>query len=123
MVSASVVHTVGRAELHERRVLDPPRCGQAGATAGGLHEADLGVPALGCLVQVGQLHRLERGPQLGQVHGRRAHEAAARVAGVDDAAVLDLDPGRQPVGEAEPAGGPPRLEVVDGVGRRFVVAA
>ena len=36
--------------------------------------------------------------------------------------LLDLDPGRQVVGEAEPSVGPPGLEVVDGIGRGIVVA-
>ena len=104
MVSASVVHTVGALELHERRVLHPPRRGQAGAAAGGLHEArprcrdDLGLVA-----DVGERDRLERGAELGEAHGGGAHEPAARVAGVDDPAVLDLDPGREVVGEAERA--------------------
>jgi hypothetical protein len=40
---------------------------------------------------------------------------------VDDAVVLDLDPGRELVGEPEPVGGPQGLEVVDGVGRWVVI--
>ena len=41
----------------------------------------------------------------------------------DDAAVLDLDPARQPVGEPERARGVQRAEVVDAVRRRVVVRA
>ncbi len=112
----------GRAELHERRVLHPPGRGEAGAPARGLHERDLGVGAGGLGVEVGELDGLERRPQLGQAHGGGAHEPAAGAAGVDDLAVLDLDPRLEPVGEAEPTLGPPLVEVVDDVGRGVVVA-
>ena len=112
----------GSAELQERRVLHPPGGGQAGATAGGLHEPDLGVGPFGIVLQVGEGDGLEGGAELGQAHGGGSHHAAARVAGVDDAPVLDLGPGGQPVGEAERPRRPHGLEVVDRVGGWIVVA-
>jgi hypothetical protein len=47
--------------------------------------------------------------------------AAAAVAVVDDAAVLDLDPGPQLVGEPEAVGGLERGQVVERLRGRWVV--
>src|SRR5713101_6407250 len=112
----------GGPELHERRVLHPAGRREAGAATGGLHEAHLGLVDLWLLAQVGKGDRLEGGMELCQPHRGGAHQPAAAIPGVEDTAAVDLHPGGEVVGEPERTGGPHRLEVDDGVGRRIVVA-
>ena len=72
--------------LDERAPAHPPWRRDPGATAAGLDEADPAVAALGRALDVGQLHGLEAMAHGAQIHQGGAHEPAALVAAVDDAA-------------------------------------
>ena len=81
--------------------------GHAGAAAGGLGKAHPAFAPLGLALDVGQRHRLEHVAQPTDADRRAADLAARRVAGVlDPARAVDLYPGRELVGEAEPVGLP-----------------
>jgi hypothetical protein len=104
---------------------DPARSREAGATAHRLLEADSVVvhPRLGS-------ENVERNARDRQTHGpeaesRRSHQAATRLAVVDDLAVLDLDPRAEAIGLAEAVAGVQPLEIafLQTVRRWLVVVA
>ncbi len=107
--------------LDERRAADAPRRRRARAAAGRLHEPDPAVAALGRRAHVGEGHGGEGQVARAEPQGRAADLAAAGMAVADDAAVLDLDPGAQLVGEPEAVGGLERLQVLEHLGGRGVV--
>src|SRR5262245_29632292 len=110
-----------RLELDERRVLHPAWCRETGASAGGLHEARFLVRDLRVVADVGERYRLERRAKVREPHARRAHEPSARISSSDDPAILHVDPRGEMVCEPEHSGAAHLLEVVDLVGRWFVV--
>jgi hypothetical protein len=89
--------------------------------AGGLHEPDPAVAQLRLGPQVRERHGREGQVAGAQPQGGAADAAAAGVAVVDDAAVLDLDPGPQLVGEPEAVGSLERVQVLEHVRRWWVV--
>jgi hypothetical protein len=82
-------------------VADPARGGKAGPTARRLHKPDPGGANLRGGPQVGQGDRGERDARRAVAHPGDVDAAAATLPGVHDAAVLDLDPGLEAVGEPE----------------------
>jgi hypothetical protein len=107
--------------LDERRAADAPRRRRARSAAGRLHEPDPAVADLGRGPHVGEGHRGEGQVARAEPQGGAADQAAAGVAMADDAAVLDLDPGAQLVGEPEAVGRLERLQVLQHLGGRRVV--
>ena len=78
-----------------------------------LHESSRRWRQLHGLADVVEGDRRKRGLLRPDGDGGRAHQASAVVAGVDDRAVDHLDPADEMIGEAEPVGGPERVEVFD----------
>ena len=72
-------------------------------------------------LEVREGHGLEHGSPAAEAQGRRADQAVAGLAVIDDAACLYLDPCLQVVGKAETVGLTQLLQVVDDVGRGCVV--
>jgi hypothetical protein len=89
--------------------------------AGRLDELDPAVADLRLGLQQRVLHRGEGDLARAELDAGDADAALAGVALVDDLAVIDLDPGLELVRLAEEIVLVQRLEVVDPVGRRFVV--
>src|SRR5215218_9352243 len=107
--------------LDERRAADAPRRRGAGPAPGRLHEPDPAVAQLGPGPHVRERRGREGQVARAEAQGGGADVAVAGVAVVDDAAVLDLDPGPQLVGEPEAVGLLEGLEVLQDVGRWRVV--
>ena len=103
-VSASVVHAVADWMRNNGPPLTQPRRREARTAADRLHEP--GTVAGDLRLGAQHLERHSRDDDRLRAHAerRRADEPASEVAGADDRAVLDLDPGLQQVRLAEAVG-------------------
>ena len=100
----------------------PPRRRESGPAASGLGEADPTFARLDRRLQVGKGHGLEGTAEPGDRHGGRPHEPPARIAVIHGLpGIVELGPGGQEVGEAEPVGQPKFLQVIDHIRGRLVV--
>jgi hypothetical protein len=90
--------------------------GEAGPAAGGLHEPHRAGADLRRGSQVGQGDRGEGDAGRPIAYFGDVDAAAAALAGIHDAAVLDLDPGLQPVDEPEPVVGGQFVQVAEHLG-------
>jgi hypothetical protein len=71
-----------------------------------LHKPHPAAAGLRVALQIRQLDGQEPVPQRADLDHGRAHQAAAAVTGAGDlAAIVDIDPGPQHIGKAEPVGG------------------
>ena len=99
-----MVHAIGARYWTNGGCVTGRGSGHAGAAAGRLGEPHPAVADLGRQLTVGERDGLHGDRPDAEVQRGRADLAAAGVPVADDAAVLDLDPGLEPVGEAEAVG-------------------
>ena len=112
----------GSLPLNKRRSPHPPWRWHAGAATGCLCKAHPSFASLGLVLDVGEGECLEDVLQAAQAQCRAPDVTSTQVAGgLDPARLVDLDPGRQVVGEAEPVGGTQLVEVSEHLWRRCVI--
>ena len=98
-------------DAEQRPALDEPRRREARTPADRLHEAGAVAGDLRLGAENLERHSRDDDRLRPEAERRRADEAASVVAGVDDRAVLDLDPGLQQVRLAEAVGVAQPLEI------------